>query len=298
MRRRLTFLLCVILPLLAAERAAAQASRSVVAMTLTQTDLGGGRVYLPMRFGNVAGAMRLDTGATTTRLRRAPWNKDFPVVGQSRSTGAFGQTTLCEDVEAANVALKAVEGNDIARGKYEVARCAADDGDDLLGLDFFKNARFTLDFARREMVFFGAPFGGTQRPFRLLGPEKRLVGVDFRAGALAAIGLFDTGAEICAVDRAFVLKHRRLFAPTKERIGASEASGRKFASRLYKIKEIDLGAGRIARDVYALVYDFGPLRAALGRETSFILGFNLLSQFAWELDFRAADAPLWDARAK
>lgn len=80
--------------LLAAAGASAQNGRSVVTMTLTQADYGGGRIYLPMRFGNVMGTMRLDTGASTTRIALAPWNKDLPAVGQSYSTGASGRTKI------------------------------------------------------------------------------------------------------------------------------------------------------------------------------------------------------------
>jgi len=279
--------------------AGAQTSRSVVPMTLTQSDYGGGRIYLPMRFGNVMGMMRLDTGASTTRIALAPWNRELPAAGQSDSTGASGQTTRCDDVEVKNVALKAAQGNDIARAKYEIARCAANDGDDLLGLDFFKNSRFTLDFNHREMVFFGDPLGtGHARPFRPLGPDRRLVGVEMRVVNVATTGLFDTGAEICAVDQSFVRTHKKLFTLVKNKGRASEAGGKKFSSTIYRIKEIDLGDGRVARDIYALAYDFGPLREALGREAPFILGYNLLSRFTWELDFRKPDAPMWDARER
>lgn len=279
--------------------AGAQTARSVVAMTLTQSDYGGGRIYLPMRFGNVVGTMRLDTGASTTRIALAPWNQDLPAIGASVSTGASGQSTRCDDIVATNVALKAAQGNDIARAKYGVTRCAANDGDDLLGLDFFRNARFTLDFDRREMVFFGESLvGGHATPLRLLGPERKLVGIDLRIGATSAAGLLDTGAEICAVDLPFVLKHRKLFAPVKNKAKASEASGRKFASRLFKIKALDLGGGRVARDVYALAYDFGVLRQALGPGAPFIIGYNALSRFNWELDFRDPSAPTWDARGR
>ncbi len=286
----------LVLPI-CAETTGAQ-SRSVVAMTLTQDEYGGGRIYLPVRFGNVSGTMRLDTGASTTRLRLAPWNKDLPALSQSLSTGASGHESLCEDIEAKNVALKAEQGNDIARGKYEVSRCASSDGDDLLGLDFFDKARFTLDFARREMVFFNAPLGGQTKPFRLIGQERRLLGLGLRAGGVTSVGLFDTGAEICAVDLAFMKKHRKLFMPAKEKAKASEASGKRLSSRLYKIKTLDLGEGRVVRDVYALVYDFGPLRTALGRDTPFILGVNLIGQFTWELDLQNPSAPTWDARGR
>jgi hypothetical protein len=281
---------------LGASGARAEDHRSAIPMTLTQSAYGGGRIYLPVRIGNVMGRMRLDTGASTTRVALAPWNKDLPSLGQSGSTGASGKTTACEDVEASFVALKAVEGADIARGKYVVTRCAASDGDDLLGLDFFKGTRFSLDFERKALVFDPSAPAGRPKPFRLLGPDRRLVGLDVRIGNASVVGLFDTGAEICAVDRTFASKHKALFTLVKAEGKASEAGGRGFASKLYKIKTLDLGEGRILRDVYALVYDFGALRDALGRGTPVVLGYNLVSKFTWDLDFRAPDSPTWEAR--
>ncbi|HXY57578.1 MAG TPA: aspartyl protease family protein [Methylocystis sp.] len=271
---------------------------SIVPMTLTQSDYDGGRIYLPVRFGNVMGMMRLDTGASSSRIALAPWNRELPSLGESASTGASGRTTRCEDVEASFVALKASQGNDVARTKYVVTRCAASGGDDLLGVDFFKGARFTLDFDRKALVFVAPQGLGRPKPFRPLGPDRRLLGVELKIGDVGAVGLLDTGAEICAVDRTFMAKHRKLFALVKAKNTASEASGGGFASKIFKIKQIDLGEGRILRDVPALVYDFGPLREALGRGTPVVLGYNLASRFNWDLDFRAPDAPTWDARAR
>lgn len=279
--------------------ASADDNRSTIPLTLTQSDYGGGRIYLPVRFGNVIGTMRLDTGATGARITLAPWNKDLPSLGQSHSMGASGKATRCDDVEAKNVELKATQGNNIARARYEVSRCDAGDGDDLLGLDFFKGARFTLDFERREMVFLGeAPANSRSKPFRLLGPGQRLVGIEVRAGKTTAVGLLDTGADVFAVDKQFFEKHKNLFTLVKNKIKASEAGGKQMSSKIYRIKELDLGEGRILRGIYALVYDFGDLREVLGRQAPFILGYNVLSKLNWELDFKSPNSPTWDAKLR
>lgn len=294
--RRARLLLCLAL-LLQTAGLRAETAQSIVPMTLTPGAYGGGRIYVPVRIGDVMGPMRLDTGASTTRVKLAPWNKDFPVIAQSLSTGASGALTHCDDVAAANVALKASQGNDIARGKYELSRCATNDGDDLLGLDFFKGARFTLAFANREMTFFPPPGAAALTPLRLLGAQKKLMGVATKIGDAAPLALIDTGAEISAVDLSFMLKHRRLFTLVSKKAKAGEAGGKSFVSRLIKIKEIDLGAGRVLHDVYALAYDFGPLRDALGPQTPIILGYNVISRFTWDFDFTKPEQPSWSARA-
>ncbi|MBG0810757.1 aspartyl protease family protein [Methylosinus sp. H3A] len=272
--------------------------RSVVPLTVIHGADGGGRAYVTMRFGNVMGPMRLDTAASTSRIKLAPWNEAFPAQGASVSTGASGAATSCEDVEATNVELKAAQGNNIGRAKYRVTRCATSDGDDLLGLDFFKGARFSLDLAGGEMVFFPQSEGDDGfRPFRRLWADQKLVGLDVRLGKTGAVGLFDTGAEISAVDRRFLERHKGLFTPVKKKVKVSEASGKQFASKVYKAKEIDLGEGRILKDVVVVSYDFGPLREALGGEAPIILGFDILSRFRWDLDF-GAEGPRWKASAK
>ena len=123
----------------------AERSRSVIPLNVTEDQYVGGRIYLQVRIGDVMGPMRLDTGASSTRLRLAPWNKDMPALGESFSTGASGATMRCEDVEAPKVELVANEGNNIGRTNYEVTRCPAGGGEDLLGIDFFRGARFSLD---------------------------------------------------------------------------------------------------------------------------------------------------------
>jgi hypothetical protein len=290
-------LLAFVLLLAAAQSALGEPSASTIPLTLTRSDYDGGRIYLPVRLGNALGSMRLDTGASTSRVALAPWNKDFPRIGASHSTGASGQAALCDDVEARNVQLRASEGNGVARGKYELTRCPTNDGDDLLGVDFFKGTRFLLDFDRRQMVLFGASQEGHPAPFRPLG-DGRLIGLPVRVGDVATLGLFDTGAEISAVDQRFVDAHRKLFTPVKSRLKASAAGGGRFTSKLYKVRQIAFGDGRAVKGVYVLAYDFGPLREALGPDVAFILGYNFVSRFNWEIDLTNPASPGWLATAR
>jgi hypothetical protein len=286
-------LVCAV-PARAEERAM---ERSIVPLDVVHGADGGGRAYVTMRFGNVMGPMRLDTAASTSRIKLAPWNAGFPALGASVSTSASGVASRCEDVEAANVELKASQGNNIGRAKYRVTRCATSDGDDLLGLDFFQGARFSLDLAGGEMVFFPESDGADWRPFRRLWPDQKLVGLEARIGKTEVVGLFDTGAEISAVDRRFLERHKALFVPVKKKAKVSEASGKKIDAKVYKAKEIDIGAGRVLKDVVFVSYDFGPLREALGGEAPIILGFDILSRFRWELDF-GAEGPRWREEVK
>ena len=292
-------LLIVILLFPTTSPAISDEHNSMIPLSINEGDYGGGRIYAPVRFGNVLGMMRLDTGATSSRITFALWNKDFPVVGQTESIGSSGKSTHCDEVEAKNVLLKALQGASIGRSKYTLTRCASSDGDDLLGVDFFKGTRFQLDLARREIVFPDPKVSPEQQfqSFVLLGADRRLVGLKAQIGDKPVVGLFDSGAELSAVDLTFVKNHAEHFSPVKHRLKASEAGGAKWAPKLFRLKEINIGEGRILKGLYVLAYDFGVLREALGDRTPIILGYNFISQFHWELDFTAADAPRWRAKA-
>ncbi len=289
------YLLAFFLFLAGAGGAVSDPAPSTIPLTLTHSDYSGGRIYLPVRLGNALGSMRLDTGASTSRVALASWNKDLPKIGESHSTGVAGQAALCDDVEAQNVQLRASIGNGVGRGKYQLTRCPT--GDDLLGLDFFKGTRFSLDLHKGEMVVFAVPQHGVHfSPFRALGPERRLVGLPLRVGDAAAVGLFDTGAEISAVDENFVNAHRKQFTPVQSRMKAAAAGGAKFTSKLYRIRQISFGDGHVVKGLYAIAYDFGPLREALGPEVSLILGYNFLNRFDWEIDLTDSGSPRWSAK--
>lgn len=290
------YLLAFILSFLGAGAAAAEPAPSTIPLTLTHSEHDGGRIYLPVRLGNALGSMRLDTGASTSRVALAPWNRDLPKIGESHSAGVAGQAALCDDVEAQNVQLRASTGNGVGRGKYQLTRCPT--GDDLLGLDFFKGTRFSLDLDKGELVVFASPQPGVHfSAFRALGPDRRLIGLPLRVGDAAAVGLFDTGAEISAVDQSFVNAHRKQFTPAPGRMKASAAGGAKFASKLYRVRQISFGDGHVVKGLYVLAYDFGLLREALGSEVSLILGYNFLNKFDWEIDLTDPASPRWSAKA-
>lgn len=273
----------------------AEPGRSIVMMTETHGPYGGGRAYLPVSFGGFLGLLRLDTGASTTRITLAPWNRDLPAIGRSQSVAVTGRVSQCDDVEARNVEIKASEGNNIGRAIYVVTRCQS--GDELLGLDFLRGSRLTLDFRLKEMIFFEpAPSGSSPKPFQLLGPERRLLGVQLRAGDATVFGLFDTGAELCAVDRQFVQRHKNMFTFVKRGQQADGAGGGAFTPDIYRIKQMDFGEGLIFRDVYVLVYDFRGIRDALGAQTPVILGYNLLRKLRWTIDLTVTGTPTWVAR--
>ena len=274
----------------------AQESGSVVNLSIARSSYGGGRLYAPMLIGHFQGKMRVDTGASSSRVSLAPWNKDASIIGSSRSLGVSGKFARCDDVRLPSITMKASVGPDVGRVNYLVTRCASEQEDDLLGLDFFKGGYFVIDSKRHQIQFLSGPSTRTPQYFlKPLGSEKKLVAIDIKIGDLNREGLIDSGAQISAVDRRFVDAHPEFFVFVKSGAKASDASGKPLMSKIYKVKQLDLGDGRIVRGLYVLVYDFALLREEIGEQAPFILGFNLIDKFNWRFDLRANMPPRWEA---
>ena len=268
-------------------------------LSITFGSYGVGRIYAPVRFGEVNRLMRIDTGASTSHIKLAPWNKKLPSLGQRHTLTVTGNKSLCDKVRFHDVEIIGHESQKVRKENYQLLRCLTSNGDDLLGIDFFQGEYFTLNFKDKQINFINNLDQTLQStPFRKITGADGLLGVDIKIGSSASVGLFDSGAEISAVDQRFVAQNKSSFVLVRNTGMATEASGKQWPTKLYQIKSLDIGRGQVVRDIYAIVYDFGVLHEAFGRETSFILGFNFISKFNWMIDLRSSQDPRWTARLR
>jgi len=272
---------------------------ATTSLSIASGSYGVGRIYAPVRFGEVTRQMRLDTGASTSHIKLAPWNKKLPSLGQRHTLTVTGNKSLCDKVRFHDVEIIGHENQKVRKENYQLLRCLNSNGDDLLGIDFFQGEYFTLNFKDKQINFINNLDQTHQStPFRKITGADGLLGVDIRIGASTSVGLFDSGAEISAVDQRFVAQNKSSFVLVRATGMATEASGKQWPTKLYKIKSLDIGGGQVVRDIYAIVYDFGVLRDAFGHETSFILGYNFISKFNWTIDLRSSQDPRWTARLR
>ena len=268
-------------------------------LSITFGSYGVGRIYAPVRFGEVNRLMRIDTGASTSHIKLAPWNKKLPSLGQRHTLTVTGNKSLCDKVKFHDAEIIAHGNQKVRKENYQLLRCLTSNGDDLLGIDFFQGEYFTLNFKDKQINFINNLDQTLQStPFRKITGADGLLGVDIKIGSSASVGLFDSGAEISAVDQRFVAQNKSSFVLVRNTGMATEASGKQWPTKLYQIKSLDIGRGQVVRDIYAIVYDFGVLHEAFGRETSFILGFNFISKFNWMIDLRSSQDPRWTARLR
>jgi len=270
------------------------ASAATVPLRITDGDFDMGRMYVPIRVGNFKGVMRLDTGATSSRVLLADWNKDFTVVDQTQSMSASGKVVTCDAVEATNVALESQGSANIGRSKYTLRRCPNSDGEDLLGLDFFDGTFLTINFDQGILEVGPKATGQMKGPVQrlpILDSGQPLAAVPLNPGGEDVLGMLDSGAELSAADTLFVEAHPEWFEYVTEAAQATDAGGNAWAPKIYRVKNLKVAGMFNLENTHLLVYDFGVLREALGPKTPFILGFNIMSQFNWAFDFTRGHSP-------
>lgn len=257
----------------------------------TSTMEQGGRIYVPTQMAGFESLMRLDTGATTSRIRLASWNQNLPVVDHSESVSASGQTRSCDMVQSQGIALKTVDSGKVMRSNYVVSRCASESGEDLFGLDFFIGTRIRFDFANRKLEINEAtPKDARFLPLKIITTGDPLLAVPLNVdGSATYYGMIDSGAELTAVDERYLHYHQDQFEFIKDVAEASDAAGHAWTPKLYRMKELRIDGGTPLKDVIVIVYDFGYVRQALGTDTPFILGYNVLSHFNWTFDLKRID---------
>lgn len=251
----------------------------------------GGRIYVPTQMAGFESLMRLDTGATTSRIRLASWNKNLPIVDHSESVSASGQTRSCDMVQSQGIALRTTNSGKVMRSNYVLSRCPDESSEDLFGLDFFIGTQVRFDFnARTIELNEPAPTATQFLPLKIITTGDPLLALPLKVDSNTSyFGMVDSGAEISAVDERYVHYHENQFEFIKDVAEASDAAGKSWTPKLYRMKELAIAGGKTLKDVLVIVYDFGYVRQALGTETPFILGYNVLSQFNWTFDLKNID---------
>lgn len=278
-----------------------ESSAGTVSLKIKEGERDMGRIYVPVRVGNYRGFMRLDTGASSSRVFQAAWNKDLPVIERIDSISATGKVVTCDSVEVHNVALEANGVANVGRSKYTVRRCPTSDGENLLGLDFFSGAHIVFDFDQRMMEV------GPEVKRQIKGPVHRLpilesgqplAAIPLNTGSGEVLGMLDSGAEMSAVDSKYIAAHPENFEYAGEVGEATDAGGNSWAPKFYRIKNLNISGTHELHDVYVLAYDFGSLREVLGPQTPIVLGFNIMSKFNWAFDLTKGHSPTYQVEPR
>jgi hypothetical protein len=231
----------------------------------------------------------LDTGAENTKLlieQSADQANSAAILVENRS--AIGSTgTICERKSLARFSALGLE-----RENYDVLVCPTGPRENTLGVSFFKDQSFALNFSSGTLTFTREPIA-VGESLRLKLHPKGHVFLPISIQQKPYFGLFDTGAWPTAVDLSFVESHPDLFefrglAPTP----IQDAAGNVFRAKRFLVKDLKLGSLDLSGSLI-LAWDFGPLRTFLGEDAPFVLGLSTLMQADWWFDLRSGEGRLF-----
>ena len=224
----------------------------------------------------------VDTGAARTRVLA---REDLLSGVRTENDGSGGVFGPGGEVRIAG--LSALRLGDLTVEGLEVEVTAAPEQlDSLLGIDVLGRYRCVFKFSNGTLTLErsgpDAP-AGSGDPLQIGARGHALLGL--RWGEVAACACWDSGAGITVVDRAFAARHPELF----RRDGVSTGTDSLGASRetvTGLLAGPTIGDLRFAASVAAIV-DLGAVNATAAPRLDLILGYPLIAQADWVLDFPA-----------
>lgn len=238
-----------------------------------------GKLLVDCTVGVVGERCQLDTASgATIQLRSIPAFGTLPVVGTRNTIGVAGVVMTSKTVEVESVAvgdLRVANLKDASVSSRSVAHS-------VLGLPFFvTQGAVTFDLAARQLRREG-PTPSDLCPVPMHVTYLLKLPVILSGKPLSAA--WDTGANMTAVDAAFVHANGELFELVQDLPRGADATGAAVPVQLFKMKSISL-CGRALRDVSVVAVDMSAAKKSAPDFPDVILGANLMEGHVWRFDF-------------
>lgn len=244
---------------------------------LVDGDVESGRIYLPCNYDGFLDKCHLDTGSTYTSLS---WNKkssEYQVSGFKTRVSAAGKEKKEEKIR-----LKEFKIGNLVRKDLEVIRYSEKSNQDTrVGIDTFQNSILQFDFKENGISFLSKQIDSSNP---LHKDSLGLFYINISLFSNSEKALWDTGAELTTVDRDLVTKFPEKFKFIMDIDQGSDATGATIAFKLYRCNSIEIAGKKLEGNVLAM--DFKPLKAKVGSDVHIILGYNVIRQMNWIMDFK------------
>ena len=213
--------------------------------------------------------------------------QNYSNLGTFRYKSASGIIATAETIR-----LRAAAIDDVRFSDIKVGRLPAGGGtESTLGIDLIGRHPFSVNFHDSPSIKFNP-----KPPRQLLASLKvhstGLLNIPVVINGNPARALWDTGASVTAVDRAYIKSHPETFKRSGTRVQGTDGSGHSLELQAFRAKKITIGS-RTFRDVPVVSADLSVLRETLGNSVSVVIGFNLIRKTDWYFDARQK---LWSIR--
>jgi hypothetical protein len=246
-----------------------------------------GKAYLSATFDGAKLSCVLDTGSAMTLLPNIKPFSEAPKKGELKFTSASGIPKEVDRIQIHKAELDQAEFREFEPGRFRTGEHL----EPSIGMDLLFRQSFSLRFSRTPALQLDPKI-----PAGLLSgmemDSHHLITLPLTLGPVEARALFDTGATITAVDRAFIKNHPQDFASTKEHMDGTDGAGHSMTVRTYRAKKIQLG-GRSFSNIQVVAVDLTPLREKVDPDIQAVIGFNLIRRGDW---FFAPAEKRWSLR--
>lgn len=221
----------------------------------------------------------LDTGSPRTHVVADDFTTTLVRHGAHASSGVFSSSinplVTLPEFAVGSAVQDSVEAVLVDPSQSEVHN--------LLGMDVLKSYCWHFRFDTQTLIIETAQSSDGMRPLTMGAVSHPYVELSWQNAVAQCV--WDSGAGITVVDRAFWSKHRGMFHEAGTSLG-TDANGLQVEVPTFVMAEVEIGAERFAPHKVAVV-DLSQANAELDRPMDLILGYTTLNQANWLFDFPA-----------
>lgn len=251
-------------------------------LIVTSGDMGSYTIEIDAAVDGQWRRFQLDTGANSTIVTADEQTFSYPSTEKAMHRGAAGVAVECEVIRPDELRVASLQ---VVRPA--ISRCDHGfTGFNNMGLEVIAGQIVELNF-QHSIMQFHVTSPEDQNWRALKRHANGHLGILVQAGGVERGAIFDTGAQLSAVDKEFVLAHPEMFTPLPSQTPVSNITGKPVAADFYELNEIAI-EGLKVKKLVVIAFDFGPdLRQYFGSDTPFILGTNVIVKANWILDLKA-----------
>lgn len=221
----------------------------------------------------------LDTGCATTSLYLNEFSEKYISQGSRQYSGTFG-SAICEFINVSKIGCGPIQKKDIT-----IVRTQAGGNDkNLFGMDLLKDHIFHF-LPKHQVVEILTELPPDNYKFNPLFLDSGSIPfIELEFFNQTAIAVWDTGAGVTIVDRAFLKRNSEFFDLDGITTG-TDSTGRTFETETFLMKSIWIGHNLFPPHRVVPI-DLSHIGSKTGRGMDFILGFSTLRLANWLMDFQ------------
>lgn len=219
----------------------------------------------------------LDTGCSVTSLFYNDFSAPYEVIEQGQYSGAFG-TSKKDKILVDHISLGSVK-----KSNLKISRTPQGGNNrNLLGMDFLGENCFELFLSEEKLIIRDDTSVSCKNELVLDSGKIPFIDISFEGKVAKTV--WDTGAGVTIVDKAFVEANKNLFEDGGTTSG-TDSTGTTFETPIYFIKYMEIGGFKFPRHRVVPI-DLAHLGPKTGRGMDFILGYSTLKLANWAVDFK------------